>query len=104
MVGIGGCDGCHQTTPLAHRQALERADAPDAPVGIAQRAMGAACGQRDAAATIELRTSRLDMTHHALHRSPIAPRDAGGAAWSEPGNLPTSVFVTGLFMQLIAAH
>ena len=48
-----------------------------------------------------------DMTHHTSHRSPIAPRDAGGVAWSEPGNARIArarLVGAGLFMRLHAAH
>jgi hypothetical protein len=56
---------------------------------------------------MDARTSAHDMTHHASHRSPIAPRDAGGVAWSDVGNAriaPAHLVAAGLFMRLDAAH
>ncbi|MEP6875059.1 MAG: hypothetical protein ABI887_11890 [Burkholderiales bacterium] len=89
------------------RQAPTRAVADDAPVGIAQRTAASACRHRGGAATMLARTSAHDMTHPAPHRSSIAPRDAGGAAWSDSGNAHIAsarVVGTGLFMRLNAAH
>jgi hypothetical protein len=44
------------------------------------------------------------MTHHALHRRPIALRDAASAAWAAPGRMPAVIVGNGLLEQPNAAH